>query len=484
MSGELNFRRIAHVLGSLLMLEGALILLSALMSLFYPDESGAEFLYYSAGIALVTGGLFWYSTRSCSEQIGKREGYLIASLVWVVYSFFGALPFWLGGYIPSFTDAFFEAMSGLTTTGASMLADVESLPHALLFWRSMTHLIGGLGILFLLIVILPVYGSGNMVLYQAESSGAFYGEKVSPRIADLAKRLFWIYIGLNVLLIFILYVLGMPLFDASCHAFGTLATGGFSVKNASIGAYSNPIQFVIASFTLLGGINFTLFYFLLLRRFSKVWHDDELRFFLFTVAAAVLVVFGSLFSSGITPSDAFRYAYFHVASFITSTGFVVGNHTAWPPLAAFILLAVMVTGACAGSTCGGVKSVRVLLLWRAIPAQIKKILHPRAVYIVRLNDSKVNEELLFKVLSFTVLYVVAIGLGTAALLMMGVDHVTALSGVVSAIGNVGAAFGSVAGNFGGLPDAAKWVLTFLMLLGRLELFSVMVLFTSGFWKDN
>ncbi|MGE4569245.1 MAG: TrkH family potassium uptake protein, partial [Bacteroidales bacterium] len=251
-----------------------------------------------------------------------------------------------------------------------------------------------------------------------------------------------------------------------------------------IGSYSNAIQLVIATFALLGGINFTLLYLVVLRRFKKVWNDDELRFFLLAVGVAVLIVSASLIFSGTSPGEAFRYAYFHVASFITSTGYVVADHTSWPPLAAFVLLTIMVTGACAGSTCGGVKSVRVLLLWRAIPAQIKKILHPRAVYIVRLNEAKVNEELLFKVLSFAVLYVVAIGLGTAALLMMGVDHITALSGVVSCVGNVGAAFGSVAGNYGGLPDAAKWVLTFLMLLGRLELFSVMVLFTAGFWEDN
>ncbi len=484
MSGGLNLRRIAHILGSLLMLEGLLILLSALSALFYPEESGEEALYYSALIALLTGGLFWVSTRCCSEQIGKREGFLIASLVWVVYSFFGALPFWLGGYTPSFTDAFFEAMSGFTTTGSTIFREVESLPHALLLWRSMTHLIGGVGILFLLIVILPVYGSGNMVLYQAESSGAFYGEKVSPRIADLAKRILWVYLVLNALLIMILLLLKMPFFEAVCHAFGTLATGGFSVKNASIGAYSNEIQFVIATFALLGGVNFTLMYLVVLRRFKKVWYDDELRFFLLTFVAAVVLVSGSILSSGISLYDAFRYAYFHVASFITSTGYVIADHTSWPPLATFILIAVMVTGACAGSTCGGVKSVRVLLLWRAIPAQIKKILHPRAVYAIRLNEAKVSEELLFKVLSFAVLYVVAIGLGTAALLMMGVDPVTSLSGVVSCIGNVGAAFGSVWGNFASLPDAAKWVLAFLMLLGRLELFSVMVLFTASFWDNN
>ena len=484
MSGGLNLRRIAHILGSLLMLEGLLILLSAFAAFLYPEEIGEESLYYSGLIALFTGGFFWATTRGCSEQIGKREGFLIASLVWVVYSFFGALPFLLGGYAPSFTDAFFEAMSGFTTTGSTIFREVETLPHALLLWRSMTHLIGGMGILFLLIVILPMYGSGNMVLYQAESSGAFYGEKVSPRTADLAKRIFLVYLVLNALLILILLLLKMPLFDAACHAFGTLATGGFSVKNASVGAYSNAIQFVIATFALLGGINFTLFYLVALRRFKKVWHDDELRFFLLTFVVSVIIVSGSLLSSGISLSEAFRYAYFHVASFLTSTGFVVADHTAWPPLAAFLLLSVMVFGGCAGSTSGGVKSVRVLLLWRIIPAQIKKILHPRAVYAVRLNEARVSEDLLFKVLSFSVLYVVAIGLGTAALLMMGVDHVTSLSGVVCCIGNVGAAFGAVSGNFASLPDAAKWVLTFLMFLGRLELFSVMVLFTGSFWADN
>ena len=473
------------MLGSLLLLEGVFILFAGLVSLLYPEESGSKAIFISALVALCIGGAFNFFNRNSPKIIGKREGYLVVTLVWVVFSLFGSLPFWLSGFTDSYTDAFFEAMSGFTTTGASVFTDIESLPHGLLLWRSMTHFFGGIGILFLLIAILPVYGSGNMLLYQMESSGALHGEKLIARTQDLAKRILLIYISLNVLLIIILSLLGMPFFDSVCHGFGTIATGGFSTKNTNISLYSPFIQYAIVLFSLIGGTNFTLIFMAFTRKFKKIFHDDEFRIYLSVAVISIIIVFYLFFRSGTPLEESLRSSVFHVSSIITSTGYTIdGNINNWPPMVILIMTLLMLTGACAGSTSGGFKFVRVLLLWRIIPAQIKKILHPRGVYAIRLNGANIKEEMLFKVLAFAVFYFVIIISGTIFLMALNVDIATAISGTISCLGNTGVGFGEVSGSFTILPDTGKWGCSFMMLIGRLELFSVLVLFTKGFWSSN
>lgn len=480
-----NYRYILHVIGLLLVLESLFMLVPLVVSIFLGGEDLYAFILSSA-ITLVFGGVLWYFNRDPEKDIGKREGYLIASLVWVVYSIFGALPFMFSGKIPSFTDAFFETMSGFTTTGASILKEVETLPHGILLWRSMTHLIGGIGILVISIVVLPIFGTGSMYLYGAEASSVSTG-KLHPKIKDTASRLLWIYLAFTALLTVLLLLGGMNFFDSLCHSFGTIASGGFSTKNTSLINYSPYIQYVVAVFMVVAAINFNLHYYLLKGIFKKVFANEELKLFLAITGGAVLIIGLSLFFiHDLDAEKAFRYSFFTVSSIISTTGFANTDYMLWKPFIWFVLFFLMFIGGCAGSTAGGIKAVRYLLLFRNIPVQFRKLLHERGVISARLNGEIISEELIFRTLAFFIIYLFIWVVSTFLLMVTGLPLLESMGGAAASMSCTGPGLGSVGpvGNFSELTDFATWVLSFDMLAGRLELFSFLILFTPFFWKNK
>jgi trk system potassium uptake protein len=481
---EINISQIINLIGLILFIEGLFMLVGLPFSFYYKDIQPLT-LFYSFLITSSTGGILWLLTRKMQDNsINKREGFLVVTLSWVAMSLFGTLPFLLSEAIPSFTDAFFETMSGFSTTGASILGDVEVLPKGILFWRSMTHWVGGMGIIVLTIIVLPFLGIGGMQLYTAEMPGVTK-DKLHPRISGTAKRLWGIYVLLTLLQALLLVLGKMPLLDSLCHAFGTMATGGFSTKNASIGAYSSYIQYVVIIFMILAGTNFTLHYFTLTGKFRQIWKNEEFRKYLYILAVVSLVI--ALFlvlQTSILPEKAFRDSLFQVVSIVTTTGFFTSDYLVWPGTMWFFIFLLMFIGGMAGSTAGGVKVVRQLLLFKNAGKELKRALHPQGVIPVRLNKEPVSQDIIYKVMAFFQLYILVFIFGAMALSFLGLDFETAIGASISALGNIGPGLGKVGpvGNYGFIPDAGKWLLSFLMLLGRLELFTVLILITPSFWK--
>lgn len=479
----LNKKYILNVIGILLVLESLFMLAPLAVSIIY-QERVFVYLLMSMAITLFSGGIIWYYTKDASQEIGQREGYIIVTLIWIVYGIFGALPFFLSGYYPNFIDALFEAISGFTTTGATVLRDVEVVPHGLLFWRSMTHLIGGIGILVLFILILPMFGAGSMMLYKAETSSASTG-KLHPRIKETAKRLLVIYLGFVALETTLLVLGRMNLFDALCHSFGTMASGGFSTKNASMAAYTPFAQYVVAFFMLCAGINFNLHYFLLKGSFKKVFKDDELRLYFIFIAIATIVISVSLFFKfSLNTEESFRTGIFQVISVITCTGFTTVDFMQWSQYMWFILLILMFIGGCAGSTSGSMKVVRHLLLLKNIGVQFKKILHERGMFYVKLNGTNVPEDLMYRTLAFFFIYLLTWCVSTFILLFTGLDFIASAGIVASCMGGVGPGLGSTMAHCADVTMLGKIVLSLDMLLGRLELFSMLILFSAAFWKSR
>ena len=480
----MNIRFICYVLGVLLFIEGGLLIVPAFVSLLYGEHDLLPILYSSA-ITFVTGGVFRQFNRNCRKEIGKREGFIIVGAVWIVYAFFGALPFIFSGYIPSITDAFFEAISGITTTGSTILTDIEALPHGLLFWRALMHFTGGIGILLLGIAVLPIFGVGSMNIYRVETSTASVTERFRPRIKDTARLIFRIYIILNVLCV-LLYLPGMDFFDAVCHAFSTTATGGFSTRNASIGAYSNYIQYVTIVFMLLGSCSFILFFHAWKRELNKIGQNDEFRFYLIIVSVAALFICTGLLLNHYGIEQAVREGLFNVVSIISTTGYANNDYMLWAPPLWFILFLLAFIGGCAGSTTGGLKIVRFMLLVRMIPVQFKKILHQNAIIQVKLNGQNVTEERMSRTLAFFMIFLCTYTSGVLLLLICGLDFTSAAGASIACLGNTGPGLAGLgpASNFAGLPDAGKWVCALLMLLGRLELYAILILFTPAFWKKH
>ncbi len=468
----------------LLLIEGIFMWFSLPFSFYY--HSGDQWPIFLSG--LITSGIgglvLLFLGEKRSTRMGKREGYIIVSLAWVVISLYGTLPFLLSGQIKSFTDAFFEVMSGFTTTGASILTDIEAMSKGLLFWRSMTHWIGGMGIIVLSLAILPFLGIGGMQLFAAEVPGPT-PDKLHPRITGTAKRLWGIYVLFTIAETILLMFGGMSLFDALCHSFGTMATGGFSTQNASVALYSPYIQYVIIVFMFLAGVNFTLHYLLLHGRVKKVFRNEEFRFYgLLTLIFTIIISALILFQDGGAFEKVFRDTLFQVVSIITTTGFVSANYLSWPTLAWFLIFVLMFTGGSAGSTGGGIKSIRHLLLFKASAAELKKLIHPRAFITVRYNGNAVKKDYIFNILAFFLFYVLIFVAGTIIMSAIGLDFETAIGATIASLGNIGPGIGHVGpiDNYAAIPDIGKWVLAFLMMLGRLELFTVLVFLSPGFWK--
>lgn len=492
-----NFKIIFHLMGLLLLVNGGFMLLAALVSYFYRDGVGLNILL-AGGVVLAIGGLFMLATRGHRKELKKKEGYIIVTFGWLFMSLTGTLPYLFSGAIPGFTNAFFETMSGYTTTGASILQDIESLPEGILFWRSITHWIGGMGIIVLAIAILPLLGIGGMQLFAAEAPGPG-GDKLHPRITDTAKRLWLIYVGYTVAETILLKVAGMSFFDAINHSLSTLSTGGFSTKNASIAHWNDRpvIQYIIMTFMFLAGTNFVLSYFAFKTRFSRIFRDEEFRLYGFLVIAltsvvALIIYFGDSLDPSNYPmvwgelESAVRHGLFQVLAIVTTTGFVSADFTSWTPFLTIFFFGLMFLGGSAGSTSGGIKIVRHLIMIKNGIVEFRRTLHPHGIIPVRYNTKAVQQPIVFHVLAFFILYMLSFIVGVLVFSAMGLDFETALGGAASALGNVGPALGDLGPveNYGELPVAAKWWATFLMLIGRLELFTVLILFTPFFWRNR
>ncbi len=479
---------ICRIFGSLILLETAALFSAIVVAVYYQEPF--KYILITTLIAAFVGVTGVYIGRNAIPEIEKREGSVIVTLIWVVFSFIGMMPFWLSGVIPSFTNAFFETISGFTTTGASILDNIESMPRSLLYWRSLTQWIGGLGIIVISIALLPIFGFSSVQLFSAEATGPTK-DKIRPRMSDTAKRLLAVYVVLTMIQMVLLILAGMDVFDALNHAFTTMATGGFSTKQASVGHWdSAAIQYIIIFFMFLAGINFSLFYFAVKKKWMRLKQNEELQFYgrivlLFTllVGGSVLINSGSLSFTAI--EQTFRDSLFTVVSIITTTGYATIDYMTLKPLVWFLMIVLMLIGASAGSTAGGMKLVRILVMIKYAYYEFKRIIHPNAVVPVRYNGHLVSETIVTKVLAFILLYAILIVIGSVILLISGMGFTESVSGMITCISDVGPGLGKIgpAHSYASIPEFSKWFLSFVMLVGRLEVFTVLVIFTPVFWKN-
>lgn len=477
-------RAIANILGFLLMIEGIFILSAVPVSLIYEEKDYRVII--GTGLFVIIFGLIpWILTRKFKLSISKKDGYIIVSGGWVLFSLFGALPFVLSGAIPSYTDAFFETMSGFTTTGASILSDIESLSHGMLYWRSLTQWIGGMGIIVLSLAILPLLGIGGMQLFAAEVPGPVK-DKLHPRIQGTAKRLWLIYVIFTFSEVFLLWMGDMNLFDSICHSFTTMATGGFSTKQASVAYWNSPyIQYVITLFMFLAGMNFTLSYFAMHFQLKRVFKNEEFRFYLgFVLGFAVIIAVIMFFTMDVNAEKAFRDSLFQVVSIITTTGYITSDYLMWTPVLWMIILLLMFFGGSAGSTGGGIKIMRIIMLLKNSALELRRLIHPNAVLPVRYNHQAIDSVIVTNVLAFVSFYILIVVGGMVVMSSMGLDLDTSLGSVATSLGNIGPGFGLVGptSDFSHIPAFGKWFLSLLMLIGRLELFTVIILFSRDFWR--
>jgi trk system potassium uptake protein TrkH len=481
----LNWKFVLRVIGFILILESLFIFISAIVSYSF-RASDLQALVLSALLTCGFGlGISLPFGFRKVKVIGKREGYLSVALAWLFFALFGSFPFFFSREIPSFTDAFFESASAITTTGASILTDTDSISKGLLFWRSILQWLGGMGIIVFSLALLPLLGGGAYQLFDAESTGLTH-DKFRPRVTQMAKRLWAIYVCLTALLIGLLYLGPMDLYDAVCHGFSTISTGGFSTKQQSI-AYWNSIyiESVLMTFMIIGAINFSLVYFLVNGNIRRFFKDEELRWFLAIILfAAVFVGTDLAIHQTYDVFTSFRNSFFQVISIITTTGFSTADFSLWRPFHLFIFILLMITCGCAGSTSGGLKTIRAVVLAKNTLCEFKRLIHPRAIIPVRLNGSALDFGIVQRLLAFAFLYISIIFASWGILSWSGMSFKEALSAVVSSLGNIGPGFGSVgsSGSYAHIPVFAKWYLSFLMVVGRLEIFTILILFTPDFWR--
>jgi trk system potassium uptake protein TrkH len=479
---KISFRPIITVIGFLLMMEAVFMAGGIPFAIYYGEDLWA--LIMSLFITFFTGFFCWLPHRRLNEDISRREGFLIVTLSWVVVSFFGMLPYLFALDI-SVTDAFFESISGFTTTGASILTRLESVPKGILFWRSMTQWMGGMGIIMLTLAILPMLGIAGFQLFAAEFPGP-NKSKLHPKITVTAKRLWGVYLFFSFLCFAFLYMGDMNLFQAVCHSLTTISTGGFSTETANIAAFSPYSQYVITVFMIIGGTNFTIIYFLAKRMFKKVLDYHEFWIYLGIIAAATLIIaLGLAYHSQTGTEECFRQSFFYATSMLTTTGFVTVDYMTWHVYLIMALFCLMLIGGMAGSTSGGIKVIRQCLLIKNSYLELKRLIHPNAVVPLTFSKKIIENNVLYKVMAFFILYTIVSFFFILILSFMGLDFQNSIGTVIATIGNIGPGLGNFdpAGNFSALPDFGKWLLAFLMLLGRLELFTVLVLFTPKFWKS-
>jgi len=484
--GKFNFRFIFKTLGFLLIFESLFLMVAAIIA-FYFEESSGDSILVSSAITLICGTILrLFGIESSERSIGKRESFLVVSLSWIILSFFGMLPYYLSGTIPDISNAYFETMSGFTTTGSTIILDIDVVPKGLLFWRSMTQWIGGIGIIVFALALLPILGGNASVLYDAEVTGITH-DRFRPRITQVAKRLWFIYILITFVLIILLWAGPMNFFDSICHALCTISTGGYSTKQASIAYWDSAyVEYVIALFMFIGGINFSLIYFSLKGKPKKLLKDEEFRWYFTICISFVLFVAASLYFSGQLKDVeyAFRTSLFQIISVLTTTGFATVDYMNWGPFYSLVICLLMLFCACAGSTSGGVKIVRIIILSKNAVNEFKRQVHPNAILPVRLNGSVIPIEIVTKILAFIFLYLTILIISFLILSFSGMGFEESVGSAISCMGNVGPGLGSVgpSGHFADIPVFSKWYLSFLMLTGRLELFTVLSLFMPAFWK--
>lgn len=476
---------ISRILGLLLFIEAAFLLTSLAVAFYYHETIIDTYLYTLAAM-VGTGAVLAYIGRGKERNISRKDGYIVVTFCWILFSLFGAIPYYLSGSLPSVTDAFFETMSGFSTTGASVVSNVEALPHSLLFWRAMTHWVGGLGIVFFTVAVFPVFGLGDINLFAAESVGPMRA-KLHPRISVAARWILTIYIGLTIIATVSFYFAGMGKFDALCHAMSTVSTGGFSTKQASIATYNSPlIEYVVTLFMFLGGVNLSLLYlFFFKARFGDLLRDSEFRVYAGSVLLfTVLITVGLFFTTPMGVEESFRTSLFQVVSIQTTTGFATSNYVLWQPILWLMISAVMFLGACSGSTSGAMKCVRISILGRVMFNEFKRILHPNAVIPVRMSGKIVPSSVQSAILAYTVIYVATVVVGVFVNMTFGLDFLDAYGLSVTSVGNVGPAFGHYGpmDSFSTLPALVKWFCSFQMLVGRLEFFAVLLLLMPAFWR--
>lgn len=478
----MNFAMVLKNLGKLLVCEALSIVPAALVSIYYKENEFWSFLYTI--IILIVLGVILIRIKAKNKNIYSRDGFAIVAIGWILLSFFGALPFYFSGAIPSLVDSFFEASSGFTTTGATILGEIESLSRGILFWRSFTHWIGGMGVLVLVMAILPSAGAGSMQIMKAESPGPNPG-KLVPKVKETAKILYGIYLIITIVQLILLKVSGLPLFDSMIHTLGTVGTGGFSSRNISVGAYNNlAAEIIITVFMLICGANFALHYQFLKGNIKGFLKDGEFKLYIFIVTMSIILITfnlnGNIYNS---VKESLRHASFQVASIITTTGYATVDFNTWPSFSKLILLLLMFVGGCAGSTAGGMKNIRFLLLFKAAKRDLLKIIHPKAVYKVTLQGKAVNEQTLSEVLGFFFMYVIIFCCSVLIVSFEGKDIVTTISSVATTLGNVGPGLEIVGpmGNFSSFTVFSKIIFSFCMIVGRLEIYPMILLLMPRFW---
>lgn len=459
--------------------------LTIVVALIYQEDW--EAMIISAVITALAGVAMRRFGQGASKEVRKRDGFLIVATGWISMSLFGALPFVIHGAIPSFADAFFETVSGFTTTGATILQDIEALPKSLLFWRSMTHWIGGMGIIVLTVAILPLLGVGGMQLFVAEAPGVT-PDKLHPRITETAKRLWLLYLLLTLAEAVLLYFAGMDAFDSINHAMATMATGGFSTKNASIAYFTEPaIHYIIMVFMFFAGTNFTLMFFGFTGRFRQIWANEEFRVYgLNLLILGVITSVGLYLSGNYGLEPAIRSGFFQIISINTTTGFISDNYLLWPNFLMFIIFALFFSGASTGSTSGGIKMMRLIVMIKNSLLELKRQFHPTAVLPVRFSGKTVPQNVTNNIAAFVLIYLIVFFLGSIVMSSLGLDFMTAVGSVTATLGNIGPGIGNVGpvDNFSAIPVFGKWFLSFLMLMGRLELFTILILFLPQFWRNR
>ncbi len=476
---------IFKIIGLLLLLEALFMSVSIAVSLYYAEDIISAYIYTI--IALVGCGLLLVNIgRGRDRNISRKDGYVVVTLCWVIFSFFGAMPYYLSGYIPSITDAYFETMAGFTTTGASIISNVDLLPRSLLFWRIMTQWVGGLGIVFFTVAVLPFFGLGDLHLFAAETIGVARA-KLHPRISVTARWILTVYVCLTLVEAVCLKLAGMGYYDAICHAMSTMSTGGISTQSGGIASFnSSTIEYIIIIFMLMGGTSFSLLYLALFRfRFGELFRDSEFRTYISLAALfTVIIAVGLYFTENNSIEQTFRTSLFQVVSVITTTGFFITDYSQWRPVLWLTLSAVMFIGACSGSTTGGMKSIRVAILTRVMANEFKRIVHPNAVIPVRVGRRIISDQVQSAIMAFTLLYVGMVIVGIFVNMCFGLDLVDAYGLSLSSVSNVGPGLGnySSANAMATLPDVLKWFYCFQMLVGRLEFFAVLLLFTPVFWR--
>lgn len=482
----MNIKVVLKILGTVLFWESILMLPSLIIAII--DNSYEVNAFIMAIMTCIIVGLLFKNIKTNENEMRKREGYASVALCWLVMSLAGALPFYISGSIPSYIDALFETVSGFTTTGSSIVRDIESMPRGLLFWRSFTHWIGGMGVLVFTMALAPLLGGRSVFLARAESPGPTFG-KLVPKLSESSKILYIIYAGMTAILIILLIIAGMPVFDSFIHAFGTAGTGGFSNKALSIGYYNNPfIDWIITLGMFLFGVNFTLYYLLLIKGdWKSSVKNEELRLYsIYVLLAIILTSFNTLHIFDFNISESLRHSAFTVASLVSTTGYATTDFNLWPMFSKSILLTIMIFGACAGSTGGGIKSIRVLVLFKSLIHEIKHTIHPNSIQTVKVDGKTVDNDTLKSIMIFFFSYIIIIIFAVIIVSLDNFDFMTSFSAVIATVSNIGPGFELVGamGNYADFSNLSKIVMTICMIIGRLEVIPVLVLFSPSIWKKH